>query len=130
MADAQWTRVELRDPIANYHKYTVDEVAAAYPDIGVRTYLGACGQENLRNIIIRQPEFFQVFHGMLKERPIDDWKTYLRWQLVRDAAPYLHAAAEDEAFNFYGKILREQRSLLNRHGMTSCHRKPQLPSWL
>jgi len=32
----------------------------------------------------------------------------LRWHLIRDTAPYLNQAAENESFNFNGKILRDQ----------------------
>jgi len=39
---------------------------------------------------------------------LEDWKTYLRWHLLRATAPYLHTAAEEESFAFYGKILRDQ----------------------
>jgi putative endopeptidase len=59
-------------------------------------------------LIISQPEFFDALDKLIDERPLADWITYLRWHLVRATAPYLHSAAEDESFAFYGKILRDQ----------------------
>ena len=79
-----------------------------YPDLPVSRYLAAMGLDKVPDIIIRQPEFMQALYGLAKERPLDDWKVYLRWHRVNTAAPYLHAAAEDEAFAFYGKVLRGQ----------------------
>ena len=110
LAKVSKSRVELRDPIANYHKFSVDEVMQAYPGSPLKTYLGAAGLESLPELIIRQPEFFQALYAMLQERPLEDWKTYLRWHLLRASAPYLHAAAEDEAFDFYGRMLRDQQT--------------------
>ena len=42
--------------------------------------------------------FFSALGGLLKERPLDDWKVYLRWTTVRGAAPFLNAAVEQEWF--------------------------------
>jgi len=109
LAKVSKSRVELRDPIANYHKFTVDDIMQAYPDAPLKTYLAAAGLEPLPELIIRQPEFFQALYAMVQERPFEDWKTYLRWHLLRATAPYLDAAAENEAFDFYGRVLRDQQ---------------------
>jgi putative endopeptidase len=108
LAKASKTRVELRDPIANYHKVPVADLVRDHPNTDFRVYLEAAGLGNLSDIIVRQPEFFEALYALGGEHPIDDWKTYLRWHLLRATAPYLHAAAENESFAFYGKILRDQ----------------------
>ncbi len=110
LAKASKTRVELRDPVANYHKFVVADIVRQYPDIPLTLYLKPVGLEKLDNVIIRQPEFFQTFHDMLEERPLNDWKTYLRWHVLHSAAPYLHAAAQEEDFAFSGKVLSGQLS--------------------
>jgi putative endopeptidase len=108
LAQASKPRADLRDPIANYHKFAVADIDRDYPDLPFSRYLAAMGLDKVPDIIIRQPEFMQALYGLAKERPLDDWKVYLRWHRVNTAAPYLHAAAEDEAFAFYGKVLRGQ----------------------
>ena len=108
LAKASKPRVDLRDPIANYHKFAVADIVRDYPDLPFSRYLAAMGLDKVPDIIIRQPEFMQALYGLAKERPLDDWKVYLRWHRVNTAAPYLHSAAEDEAFAFYGKVLRGQ----------------------
>ena len=45
---------------------------------------------------------------MVKERPVSDWQAYLRWHLLRAAAPHLHAEADAESFAFFGTILNGQ----------------------
>ena len=60
-------------------------------------------------MIIGQPEFFAALDTLVKDRPLDDWKAYLKWHVVRAAAPFLHGvAAEEESFAFYGTVLRGQ----------------------
>ena len=108
LAKASKPRADLRDPIANYHKFAVADIDRDYPDLPFSRYLAAMGLDKVPDIIIRQPEFMQALYGLAKERPLDDWKVYLRLHRVNTAAPYLHAAAEDEAFAFYGKVLRGQ----------------------
>jgi putative endopeptidase len=110
LARASKSRVELRDPIANYHKFAVADVVREYPDAPLTIYLKGLGLENLPEVIIRQPEFFQALYALADERPLADLKTYLRWHLLNAKAPYLRAAAEDESFAFYGKVLRGQPS--------------------
>src|ERR1051325_8241114 len=108
LAKASKARADLRDPIANYHKFKVTDAVAKYPHLPLAVYLDECGLKNLPEMIISQPEFFDAVDKLVEERPLADWKTYLRWHLVRAAAPYLHSAAEEESFAFYGKVLRDQ----------------------
>jgi len=109
LAQASKSRVELRDPNANYHKIAVDQLVHDYPDAPVRTYLAAAGLAGLTEVNVRQPEFFQALYRLVKEHPLADWKAYLRWHLVSETAPYLHAAAEEASFDFYGRVLRDQQ---------------------
>jgi putative endopeptidase len=110
LAKASKSRVDLRDPIANYHKMPVADLLRECPDLSFKMYLSESGLGNLPEVIVRQPEFFRAFDELSRTRSLDDWKTYLRWHLLRATAPYLHAAAENEAFAFYGKVLRDQES--------------------
>ena len=103
LAEVSKTPLELRDPIANYHKMTVDGLAAASPGFPAKTYFAAIGYPAAaKEIIVRQPDFFAAVGRMLQERPLADWKVYLRWRVLSDAAPYLSAAFADESFRFNG----------------------------
>ncbi|MGO8674854.1 MAG: M13 family metallopeptidase [Limisphaerales bacterium] len=110
LAKASKSRVDLRDPIANYHKFAVADVVRDYPDAPLTVYLKGLGLENLKDVVIEQPEFFQALYALAGERPLDELETYLRWHLLNARAPYLNAAAEGESFAFYGKVLRGQPS--------------------
>jgi len=108
LAKASKSRVDLRDPIANYHKMEVADMYRDFSAAPISTYLNAAGLSTLPKVIVRQPEFFQALYNLSRERSLDDWKVYLRWHLLRATAPYLHSAVEEESFAFYGKILRDQ----------------------
>ena len=108
MAKASKSRADLRDPIANYHKFTVAQAVTNYPHLPMLVYLDECGLKKMPDLIISQPEFLDAFDKLVESRPLAEWKTYLRWHLVRATAPYLNSAAEDESFAFNGKVLRDQ----------------------
>jgi putative endopeptidase len=108
LAKASKARADLRDPIANYHKFKVTDAVAKYPHLPLAVYLDECGLKKMPELIISQPEFFDALDKLIEERPLADWITYLRWHVVRATAPYLHSAAEEESFAFNGKVLRDQ----------------------
>jgi putative endopeptidase len=106
LAKASKTRVELRDPNANYNKFTLAELAARTPGLPWTLYFSALGVAKPDYVVVGQTNFFNAVAELARTRPLDDWKTYLRVHLVKDASPYLHAAAEREHFAFYGTTLR------------------------
>jgi putative endopeptidase len=108
LARASRTRVELRDPIKNYNKFATADWLAQTPGLPWRTYLDASGLKSLPYALVGQPEFFAALEKLVAERPLADWKTYLRWHVLSEAAPSLHRAVEEENFAFYGKTLRGQ----------------------
>jgi putative endopeptidase len=109
LAKANKSRVDLRDPIANYHKVTAASLEKDYPDLPLKTYLAVCGLDTMPDLIVRQPEFFSALDQLVKERTLADWKAYLRWNLIHSTAPYLNSAAEEESFAFEGKVISEQQ---------------------
>ncbi|MEW6157946.1 MAG: M13 family metallopeptidase [Verrucomicrobiota bacterium] len=108
LAKASKSRTELRDPIANYHKFNAADLTSKYPKVPLRKFLDSSGLEKISELVIRQPAFFEALDKLSADRSLTDWKTYLRWHVLREAAPYLHAAAEQESFAFYGTVLRGQ----------------------
>ena len=108
LAKASRTRVDLRDPNANYNKFKVQTFAATNSASAWPAFFDSAGLGKLPDVIVGQPEFFTALDKMAKERPLSDWKIYLRWHLLRSTAPFLHRAAEDENFAFYGTKLRGQ----------------------
>jgi endothelin-converting enzyme/putative endopeptidase len=63
---------------------------------------------------VTEPEFFKALGQLLASTPIDELKTYLRWQVLHSSAPVLPAAFVNENFAFYGKALTGAQELRPR----------------
>jgi putative endopeptidase len=108
LAKASRTRVELRDPNKNYNKFLPGEFAAQTPAMFWTVYFTGRNIAEPAYEIVGQPEFFTAVNRLVQERPLGDWKVYLRWHLLHGSAAFLPAAFEQENFNFYGKALSGQ----------------------
>ena len=103
---------DLRDPIKNYNALSLDALGRLTPSIQWRAHLADAKVTGIDTVIVGQPEFFQRVEKSLHEHSIDDWKTYLRWQLANAYATEAGGRYDAEHFRFYGTILNgtlEQR---------------------
>ncbi len=102
------TPAELRDALANYNKMPTADLAGKLPVFPFARYLADRGIAGpaAADIIVGQPKFFEGLQRQLSERPLADWKIYLRYHALRAAAPYLAAPFEAEHFRFYSTVLR------------------------
>ncbi len=103
------TRVELRDPIKNYNKVKTPDLISGAKNLSWKLYLTDRNMSELPYVVVGQPEFFTAADKLLKEKPLSDWKVYLRWRVLHAAAPFLHDEVEIENFNFFGKTLSGQQ---------------------
>ena len=99
------TKVELRDPEKQYKKKTLKELAELTPDFKWDLYFNAVGIKGISNVIVAQPLFYTELNSQFKKVSIDDWKTYLHWNLIDAMASKLSDDIVNEHFNFYGKTL-------------------------
>jgi putative endopeptidase len=111
LASAHKKLEDLRDPYANYHKMSIAQVNALTSAINWKE---AFAKMNIKSdsVIVGQPAFYTKLNALINSEPIDNWKAYLRWQLVSSYAPYLSSAFDKANFNFYYKTLngsKEQR---------------------
>ncbi len=104
MATAQWTRVELRNPMKRYNKRTLDQVAAEAPGFDWQGYFQARGVA-VKDLNLSQPSYFKAFGQLAAETPATQWRTYLRWHALNASANLLPKAFGEEAFAFQGKVL-------------------------
>jgi putative endopeptidase len=108
LAKASRTRVERRDPDKNYNKFASRDLQAKTPAVLWTVYFADRNLAMPAYEIVCQPEFFTAVNQMVQERPLADWRVYLRWHLLHDSAPFLPAAFERENFNFFGRVLSGQ----------------------
>jgi len=114
LAEASRTRVQLRDPIKNYNKMGVRQLQDLTPDWNWSDYFKKIDLVEPGDINVRQPEFFKAAANSFKSTPIDDWKAYLRWNLINATAPYLSKDFVDEEFDFNERTLRGTQQIKPR----------------
>ena len=100
LAGASMTNIELRDPQKIYHLLNIDGLKSIAPDVSWDAYLTASGFPGIATINVAQPEFVKKLDSMFTNTKMPDWRTYLRWHLVRSASPYLSQKFVDEWFRF------------------------------
>jgi putative endopeptidase len=98
--------VELRDPTTQYHMLSTADLDHLTPHFNWGDYFASLGLPRQTRINMQHPEFFAAADKMFADVPPADWKTYLRWNVVNNAAGALSSKFEDEDFNFNGKILQ------------------------
>ena len=107
LAQVQWTKVELRDPIKTYNKLELSKLAALTPGYDFAAYFKAYGVDGKISVVnAGQPSFFTGFAKVVQEQPLDAWKTYFKWQVLNGYASCLPKAFDDENFAFNGTILQ------------------------
>ncbi len=104
MAQAQWTRVDMRNPVKTYNKLPLTQLAAEAPGFDWTAYFQARGVK-LAELNFTQPSFFKAFAKLAADVPAPQWQTYLRWQVLNATANLLPGAFGEEAFAFHGKVL-------------------------
>jgi putative endopeptidase len=105
LAKVASSRVALRDPIANYHKITLDELTRLSPEIDWTTLFNLIGAKGLKDLNVGQLEPIAEVGKIIKQYPVQDIKYYLCWNVFNASSAYLGDAASEAAFEYYGKAV-------------------------
>ncbi|GAA4771685.1 M13 family metallopeptidase [Microbacterium gilvum] len=107
IAAHHWDNVRSRDAVATYNLKTWDEIVAlAGVDLAPWRDAVAPGRpETFAEAVVYQPSALEGLGSLLAAERIDDWRAWLRFQVVHALAPYLSDAFVDENFAFYGTEL-------------------------
>ena len=108
LAGYQWTTVENRDSEARYNKFAVDELGTLGNGLNWPLFLSAAGLAGEHDLIINQPSYIEGFNKVFQKTSLEDWKTFLRWNLLNNYASYLDSAIDEQNFDFYNRILEGQ----------------------
>ena len=107
LAKVSRTETELRDPLANYNKMTLAEFNTAYPNIKLEQVMNAMGMksEHMQTLVVRQPEFIAGANSLIATMTAAEYRDYMEWRLIKNAAQYLDDTTEATYFEFFGKVL-------------------------
>ena len=108
LAAASLSNVERRDPKNQYKFVSIAEANKVTPHFDWNAFFKAQGVTVQDGFSMGQPTFFAEVDRLLAKAPIGDWRNYLAFHTIDDAAPYLSSAFQDASFAFYGKKLNGQ----------------------
>jgi putative endopeptidase len=100
LATSQMSRVEMRDPYKTYNKFAVADFSKTTPNIDWNSLLGKMKVTGEDTILVNSPKFFADLNTLLVSTPISDWQTYLQWNVLKSAAPYLSSPFVDANFAY------------------------------
>jgi putative endopeptidase len=100
LAKSQLSRVAQRDPNVTYNKFSVADFSKTTPHLNwvkILPMLKVTGQDT---IIVGQPAFFKDADALLAATSVDDWKTYLKWNILRGSAGTLSSPFVNASFDY------------------------------
>jgi putative endopeptidase len=91
---------DLRNPHANYNIFAIKDLDKLGTIIQWKTFLDATGVKHIDSILVGQPEFFTTLSALLPVIPINDWKSYVKFNLLNDFSSSLPDRFGAESFSF------------------------------
>nr|WP_240976576.1 M13 family metallopeptidase [Flavobacterium sp. IMCC34852] len=117
MSKPRLDRVERRDRRKTYNPMTVADLQKLTPAINWEAYITGIGLPKVDSVIVSQPRYMEALQGIFTQNKVEDWKAYMRWTLLNDAANKLSPTIEKANWEFYSKTLSgaiKQRPLNER----------------
>jgi putative endopeptidase len=114
LAKASKTPVELRDPANYYNPMTVADVNKLTPGFDWASFAKEIKSPSFSTINTGQPDFLKEVAKMITDVPLDQWKTYLKWNVLNASASRLAKRFEDADFDFYSRTLNGTEEQLPR----------------
>ena len=105
LAKAARSRVELRNPRANYNKKSIEALNKEYPVLGWNTLLKSVGLSAVKEINVGQPNAMKEVNDVINSVSMDQQIDYLQWNVINSAASYLSDDFEQQNFDFFEKTM-------------------------
>ena len=105
IAKVSRSATELRDPEANYHKMSFDELKKTIAGIDWDTYMKGLGIQAPAELNVEQVEPIQEVARLMNTLPLSKHVSYLEYNLLDAAASCLSDDFVAARFDFYGKVL-------------------------
>lgn len=108
LASAQMSRVEMRDPHKTYNKFAIADLSRTTSHLDWQKLLSVMKAGGQDSVLVNSPVFFAELNTQLGNTPVQDLKTYLQWNILKGAAPYLSSDFVDANFAF-NQVLTGQK---------------------
>jgi predicted metalloendopeptidase len=106
LAEAQWSRVENRDPVRTYNRMTARDAAGLAPGVEWAALLAGAGLPAGGHFVLSQPGYATALGKLMAEQPIEAWRDYFTARLLDSYAAYLSREFVEADFDFSSRTLR------------------------
>lgn len=113
LAIAQKSRVEMRDPQKTYNKYAIADFTKLTPGFDWKVLMAKMKVTQADSVLVNNPSFFQTVASLFAAVPLDTWKAYVQWGIIKSTASFLSDDFVNRSFAF-NKILSGQKEITPR----------------
>lgn len=105
LAESVMNNADRRDPDKVYHLMDAAGLNGLTPDFDWAQLLKTVGLPSMTPVNVAEPALLKKFNGQLTAVPLDEWKVWLRWRVLKISAPYLSTPIAAEELHFSGTVL-------------------------
>jgi putative endopeptidase len=105
LAKHHWDRVKSRDRTLTYNKMKREVLEDLTPGFDWGRWFAAYGAGDISEVVVAQPDFFKAIAPLLDQIPLDRWKDWLKWHVLKEAAPLLSKPFAEADFHFFDQTL-------------------------
>lgn len=113
LAEASLDSAAAAEPTATDHKMTFTQLKQLAPRFDWDAYFDEAKLPHA-DVNVAQPQFVQRLNQELNDTPVAVWRSYLRWQVLDSASPWLSEPFVDESFRFKEQYLAGAKAMKPR----------------
>ena len=114
LAKKSKTRLQMRNIPALYNKMSLRQFSKLSPYYNWQRYFTNISDINFGDVIVGMPKFFKEVSNLMQEISVNEWKTYLRWNLINNCASYLNSEFVRQNYHFYSEFLSGSKKMKKR----------------
>ena len=114
LAKVTKSREEMRDVSLRYNPVSIADADKVSPNFPFSKLFEAEGMKAPATISLVNPDYHAEVSKMLGDVPMAQWRSYLRFHLLDEAAPYLSDDFQKASFEFFGKTMQGQKDDVDR----------------
>ena len=104
LAEVLFSPAERRTASLTHHKMTRADLERLMPGFSWTHFLAAIGRPDIDLVDVENPRLAGRVDSLLGALPLADWRAFLRWAVVKSAAPNLSTAFVNEDLRFASSL--------------------------
>jgi len=105
LAKDHWDRVRSRNKTLTYNKMDRQALAGLTRGFDWARWFAEYGAGGITEVVVAQPDFFKAMAPLFDQVPLDRWKEWLKWHVLKAAAPLLSKPFAEADFEFFDRTL-------------------------